>query len=195
MCRYRPGTAVSSQFEGGRVDFGFLMPNDTPAEWISPLLAIQSSASVVQLGSMSNGGLPRRRRSRTTLHSCWRSGNGQVVLAEGGSGGSLAASRSASAAGSRAPAGALVGTSMHQLRQLLSVVDAAWQDASSAEQRVCLLTEQVASRSQCPWAIGGGKWKSGQGSTSVLFAAWRAPVATSISSVSPRPSMIRPVGG
>ena len=27
-----PGTAVSSQFEGGRVDFGFLLPGDTPAE-------------------------------------------------------------------------------------------------------------------------------------------------------------------
>ena len=117
----------------------------------------------------------RRRRSGTMLHSYWRIGTTSWRIAETGSGGSLAASLSASAAGSRVLASALVGASNDQLRQLLLVADAAWQDASSAKQRVRLLTEQVASRSQCPWAIGVGEVEVREGSSRYLSRCMRCP--------------------
>lgn len=162
-----PKTTVSSQFEGARVDFGFQLPSDSPAE--RALLEDLKQRICRELGEFIYAD-----DSTTTLEDhvaqLLDKQHATLALAESGSGGSLAASFSASPAAARVLAGAFVGADNEQLRKLLAVPETAWEAAASAEQQVRLLAEHAAQRTRGSWAIGVGEVESSDGTANVLVA-------------------------
>ena len=141
---------VSSQFEGGRVDFTFAFPDDSAGhreqlerlkqqtvECLGDYIYATDEATTLEQHVV---GLLEQRRVTLTL-------------AEAGSGGSLAAALDGVARAERQVLGAYVARTGERLRQLLRVPDAQWQAAPSAADQTNLLAKELAAATSASWAV------------------------------------------
>ncbi len=114
-----PDIMVSSQFEGGRVDFTFSLPDDTPRD--------RARLEELKGKIMKHLGESVYTDDETTLEECvvklLETRGETLALAEAGSGGSLAAALSSADASKDVLAGAYFAPTVEKLRRLLGVSD------------------------------------------------------------------------
>ena len=141
--------AVSSQFEGGRVDFTFSLPDDT--EGGRKRLALLKDKIIEQLGDSIYAD------DDSTLEECVANllakRGEKLVLLESASGGSLAAALGAHHGSHDVLAGAFVAPSEDKLRQLLQVPDDRWDGSLSSPDRIGLLATRAVEVTGSAWAI------------------------------------------
>lgn len=144
---------VNSQFEGGRVDFTFSLPNDTPQDRIR-LEALKTK--IVEY--LADYVYAFDETSLETHVAKLLEGRGATLaLAEAGSGGSLVAGVSGADGVDRVLAGAFVAPTEEQLRRLLRVPDAKWTGAATSVQRTALLAQAAAEATGSRWAVAVGE--------------------------------------
>jgi len=154
---------VSSQFEGSRVDFTFSLPNDTQQD--KARLQELKDKITEHLGEYiyAEGEISLEEHVLKLLEAR----GATLVLAEVGSGGSLAAALSNAEGASRVLAGAYIAPTMEQLRRLLHVRDEHWSGRTSRSQRIEQLATAAADAT-CPaarrtgsqWAVAVGEvWR------------------------------------
>jgi nicotinamide-nucleotide amidase len=156
---------VTSQFDGGgRVDFGFQLRTDTP-ENRGRLDSIKQKV-VGELGGYIYADDPavtledRIVQRMETRHV-------RIALAEVGSGGSLIASLSASAAAGRIRPEAYVATSNDELHRLLACPDDAWRNAKDSEEQAVLLAARVSEMTRCDCVVAVGEVENRDNAPSV----------------------------
>jgi nicotinamide-nucleotide amidase len=149
-----PGLTQSSQFEGGRVDFTFSLPDDTPAGRAQ--LEKLKEAILQHLGDHVYADDNESLESHV-LRLVAKDG-GAITLVEAGSGGSLAAALLGEGRDAkRLVAGALAAPRFEELRQLLDPLPRPWNPAASDAEKMTLLAEAGASRTGSLWAIAVGE--------------------------------------
>lgn len=148
-----PGLTQSSQFEGGRVDFTFSLPDDT-AEARAQLDQLKEGI-LRHLGEYvyadGNGSLESH-----VLRLLAEDG-GTITLVEVGSGGSLAAALlSEGHAADRLVAGGFAAPRFEEVRQLLGPLSSAWDSAATSADKTALLAAAAAARTHSRWVIAVG---------------------------------------
>jgi len=156
---------VSSQFEGGRVDFTFAFPDDT-AENRARLEQLKQQ-TIDCLGDCIYATDDATTLEQHVLDLLRRRGV-TLAIAEAGSGGSLAAALDGVEGAESQVLGAYVARSADRLRQLLRVPDPKWAAVPAAAERTNLLAHELAAASAASWAIVVGDVQPGErGATSV----------------------------
>jgi len=159
---------VSSQFQGGRVDFTFSLPNDTQRDRARLQELKQKITEHLGEYIYADGEISLEEHVLKLLEAR----GATLVLAEVGSGGSLAAALSSADGAHRVLAGAYVAPTMEQLRRLLHVRDDRWTDITSRRQRIERLATAAADATGSQWAVAVGEaWpdESGAGYVDVAF--------------------------
>ncbi|NLX96337.1 MAG: hypothetical protein GXY83_09180 [Rhodopirellula sp.] len=139
---------VSSQFDGGRVDYTFALPDDTP----------QGRARLQQLKRHIQEHLGDHVYGEGTISleehivSLLNNKGMTLALAEVGSGGSVAAALGGVEGARDYLAGAFTATTEEKLHSLLEVDKGAWR-RSAAEPRLQLLAAAAAERAVSQWAL------------------------------------------
>jgi nicotinamide-nucleotide amidase len=144
---------LSSQFEGGRVDFTFSLPDDTSQD--RARLDELKNKILKHLGDYvyADDDTSLEQRVVQMLEA-----RGEMVsLAEVESGGSLAAGLNTADGANRVLAGAYVAPTEEQLRRLLRVPDDKWTDGLSSTQRTELLALAAAELTGSTWAVAVGE--------------------------------------
>lgn len=153
---------TSSQFEGGRVDFTFSLPNDTPED--RARLKEMKTGIVKYLGENIYA-----EDETTSLEDCvvkLLAARGQTLaLAEIGSGGALAAALNGAKDAERVLAGAHVAPTQERLRHLLGLPRET-SDSNPTQRFAQAAAEEAAS----PWAVAVGEVGRANGGSSVEVA-------------------------
>ncbi|MFZ2149147.1 MAG: molybdopterin-binding protein [Sedimentisphaerales bacterium] len=150
------GITVSSQFQGSRVDFTFSLPDDTQRD--RARLQELKHRITEHLGEYiyADGETSLEEHVLKLLEAR----GATLVLAEVGSGGSLAAALSNTEGARRVLAGAYVAPTMEQLRRLLHVSDEHWTGITSRGQRIEQLATAAADATGSQWAVAVGEaWR------------------------------------
>jgi nicotinamide-nucleotide amidase len=148
-----PGVMVSSQFDGGRVDFTFSLPDDTPAE--------RQRLDALKRAILQHLGDSVYADGKTSLEQVvvrlLQARGASLALAEAASCGSLAAGLSGVEGADRVLAGCYAAPNEAALRRLLQVSDEQWRSGASSDQRTQLLAAAAAAAtgSQAAVAVGG----------------------------------------
>jgi hypothetical protein len=139
----------TSQFEAGRVDFTFALPNDGP----------EDRARLEQLRQEFHqhlGEFIYADDATTTLEDCVSAqllaARHTIAVVEVGSGGNLAAALCHTRCAAQVVAGAIVAPTEDQLRTVLGIADEAWNDLPGSG-RLELLATIAAQRTKSPWSI------------------------------------------
>lgn len=153
---------TSSQFEGGRVDFTFSLPNDTPED--------RARLNELKTGIVQYLGASIYAEDETTsLEDCvvkLLAARGQTLaLAEIGSGGALAAALNGAKDAERVLAGAHVAPTPERLRHLLGIRQQP-SDGNPTQQVAQAAAEEATSQ----WAIAVGEARRTDGNSSVEVA-------------------------
>jgi nicotinamide-nucleotide amidase len=160
-----PDVTESSQFEGGRVDFTFTLPDDTP----------QGRARLQELKQkiVKYLGDNIYADDETSLEShvinLLEARGATLALAEVGSGGTFAAALSGVDSAHRVLAGAYVAPTEDTLRKLLGVTDS---------QRLERLADAVAGKTANRWVIVVGEARRDEGNASYVTVLFRKPDGT-----------------
>jgi len=159
---------VSSQFQGGRVDFTFSLPNDTQRD--RARLQELKHKITEHLGEYiyADGEISLEEHILKLLEAR----GATLVLAEVSSGGSLAAALSNAEGAQQVLTGAYVAPTMEQLRHLLHVRDDDWTEITSHGQRIERLATAAADATASQWAVAVGEARrdeSGAGYVDVIF--------------------------
>jgi len=163
-----PDIIVSSQFQGSRVDFTFLLPDDTP----------QNRARLQQLKQKIMKHLAEYvyADDETSLEEHvlkLLEVRGQTLgLAETSSAGSVSSALSKAAGADRVLAGAYIALTVEKLRRLLGVPDERWASSTSHRQKIEQLATAAADATASQWAVAVGEtWpdKSGNAYVDVAF--------------------------
>ena len=162
-----PDVMVFSQFQGGRVDFTFSLPDDTPGD--RALLQELKQKIMEHLGDYiyadSDMSLEEHIVKLLEAHKV------TLALAEVGSGGSLAAALSGADAGHKVLAGAYIAATVEKLRRLLGVPNDRWAGSTSRSQKVEQLAAAAAEATASQWAVGVGEvWRDESGAAYVDVA-------------------------
>jgi len=163
-----PDITVSSRFEGGRVDFTFSLPDDTPRG--RARLQELKREITKHLGEYVYADDETSLEQRVVELLQARSAT--LALAEVGSGGALAAALSSTAGADKIMAGAYVAPTEEKLRRLLGVRDEQWVDSASPNERTEQLAKVVADATGASCAVAVGQmWrdKSGASYVNVVF--------------------------
>jgi nicotinamide-nucleotide amidase len=148
-----PDVILFSQFEGGRVDFTFSRPGDTPQD--------RARLEELKKGILKYLGDSVYGEGETSLEQhvvrLLEARKEKLALVEAGSGGSLAAGLSAAEGAQRVLTGAYVAPSDDALRRLLRVSDEKWAPATSGGQRAKLLATAAAELTGSQWVIAVGE--------------------------------------
>jgi molybdenum cofactor synthesis domain-containing protein len=162
---------VSSQFEGGRVDFTFSLANDTP----------QDRARLQELKQKIRGHLGENvyADDETTLEECviglLEARGATLALAEVGSGGSLAAALSEADVEHRVLVGAYIAPTIEKLQRLLGVQSENGTGNASSAQQVEQLARATAGAADSQIAIAVGQaWRDENGAA-YLAVAFKLP--------------------
>jgi nicotinamide-nucleotide amidase len=163
-----PDVTVSSQFQGGRVDFTFSLLNDTLRD--RARLQELKQKIMKHLGEYvyADGEISLEEHVLKLLEAR----GATLVLAEVSSGGSLAAALSSADGAHQVLAGAYVAPTMEKLRRLLGVRDDQWTSSTSRGQRIERLAKAAADATSSQWAVAVGEaWqdKNGAGYVDVAF--------------------------
>lgn len=169
----------TSQFEAGRVDFTFSLPQDR-AEDRARLEQLRAEMHA-QLGEYIYADDPH-----TTLEDCvaapLRARGERIALAEIGSGGGVAAALSHVAAADEVLAGAFVAPSAGRLRLLLAVPDDTWSQ-TDPPRHLELLARQVARQAGAAWSVAVGPPEEDPATGATYVTMWiRQPDGASHSS-------------
>jgi nicotinamide-nucleotide amidase len=162
---------VSSQFEGGRVDYTFTLPDDTP----------QGRARLEELKQqiLKHLGDHVYAADQTSLEDhvlhLLAKRNATLALAEIGSGGVLAASLSSVESARGVLVGAYVAPAGETLRRLLEVPDEPWNNATTDRERIERLAAAAAERTGSVWAIAAGQVRQEQAGAAYVDVAIRTP--------------------
>ena len=162
---------LSSQFEGGRVDFTFSLPDDTP----------QDRARLRQLEQkiLAHLGDHVYADDATSLEACvvglLAARQATLALAEVASGGSLAAGLNDADGSEAVLAGAFMAPTEEKLRRLVHAADDRWGQSTSGAQKVELLARAVAQATGSQWAVAVGEARQKQGGARYVEAVVRGP--------------------
>jgi len=161
-----PDVITSSQFAGGRVDFTFTLPDDTPQN--------RTRLAQLQREIMKHVGEHIYATGDVSLEQTvgrLLAGRGETLaLAEVGSGGALAATLSATEEARPLLGGACVAPTTEKLRRLLGV------SASASKQReVEILAEAAAKAAAAPWAVAVGEIVRDADRATYVNVAFRSP--------------------
>jgi nicotinamide-nucleotide amidase len=163
-----PDIMVSSQFEGGRVDFTFSLPEDTPQD--------RERLQELKQEIMKHLGEYIYADDETSLEEhvlkLLKARSERLALAEAGSGGSLAAALSSADADGLVLAGAFVAPTVEKLCRLLKIDNDNPTGSASAEQKIKRLVLAVADATASQWAIAVGEVsrdENGSGYVEVVF--------------------------
>ncbi len=163
--------SLSSQFEGGRVDFTFMLPDDTPED--RARLGELKQKIEQHLGDYLYAA------DETSLEKhvldLLGAGGATLALAEAGSGGSLAAALSGVDGAERVLAGAFVAPNERKLRRLLGVAEDKWSGATSSVQRTELLATAAAERTGSEWAVAAGEAQRDEDGSCFVQVVTRKP--------------------
>ncbi len=166
-----PGVTLSSQFEGGRVDFTFSLPNDTPQD--------RAQLQHLKQEILKHLGDHVYADDDTSLEQCvvklLETRGATLALAEAGSGGALAAGLTAADGSDRVLAGAYVASTEEKLRRLLRVPDDKWAGCTSDPKKVNLLASAAAERTGNSWTVVVGEPRLGAGGDRCVEVALKPP--------------------
>lgn len=165
-----PDVTVTSLFEGGRVDFTFALPGNTPADQArlkrlgESLREHLNEYLYADDGSTLEDVVVRKLLAR----------GGSLVLVEVGSGGHLAAAFSLAKGTDRLLAGAYTAPTGEAMARLLQIAPA--HPAHSGEEQVKVLASAAAKLARSEWAIAVGPIEpDGRGGKRV-WVAFQSPV-------------------
>jgi nicotinamide-nucleotide amidase len=163
-----PDMTIFSQFEGGRVDFTFLLPDDTPRN--RARLDDLKQKILEHLGDFVYADDETTLEERVAKLLAAR--GERLAIAEVGSGGGLAAALGGTELARDVLAGAFVAPSEQALRRMLGMADEAWAGAATSGGKAGLLALRTAHATGGDWAIVVGEVRrdqSGAGSMEVVF--------------------------
>jgi nicotinamide-nucleotide amidase len=162
---------VSSQFEGGRVDFTFMLPEDTPR--VRARLQELKKEIIKHLGEYIYAD------DETTLEEhvlkLLKARGERLALAEAGSGGSLVAALSSADTDGQVLAGAFVAPTVDKLRRLLNLDNGDPTGSASADQRIRRLALAVANATASQWAIAVGDTRRDENGSGYVDVAFKLP--------------------
>ena len=166
-----PDVTVSSQFEGGRVDFTFSLPDDTPQD--RARLQELKQKIVKHLGDNIYG------EGETSLEAhvikLLEARGAMLTLVEIGSGGSLAATLSGADGSQRVLAGAYFAPTEDIMRRLLGVSDNDWTKSASPSQKVERLAVAAADKTASHWLLVVGEVRRDEGNAGYVTVIFRQP--------------------
>jgi nicotinamide-nucleotide amidase len=166
-----PDIAVSSQFEGGRVDFTFSLPEDTP-QYKARLKELEQKI-MKHLGEYiyadDETSLEQRVLGLLKAHGQ------KLALAEVGSGGSLTAALSSADADGQILAGAFVAPTLEKLYSLLKIDYENPAGRESSDQRIKRLALAVANATESQWAVAVGDARQDQNGSGYVEVAFKPP--------------------
>jgi nicotinamide-nucleotide amidase len=166
-----PDITVSSQFEGGRVDFTFSLPGDTPGE--------QARLQKLKQKIMEHLGEYVYADNETSLEEhvvkLLEGRDATLALAEVGSGGSLAAALSGADSTHRVLAGAYIAPTTEKLRHLLRVSGDNWAGSKSRSEKIEQLAVAAANATASQWAVAVGETWADESGTIYVDVAFKLP--------------------
>ncbi len=167
-----PDVLVSSQFEGGRVDFTFSLPDDN-AENRSRLEALKQKTAECL------GDYIYAYDETTTLEqhvlTLLEQRQATLALAEAGSGGTLAAALDGVEGAERLLLGAYVARTNARLRSLLRVPDEKWSAPAAPVEKTKLLATELAAATSAQWAIVVGDAQRDERGATFVEVVFRHP--------------------
>jgi nicotinamide-nucleotide amidase len=166
-----PDIAVSSQFEGGRVDFTFSLPQDSAKD--RERLKELEQKITQHLGEYIYADNETSLEQRVL--GLLRAHGQKLALAEAGSGGSLTAALSNADADGQVLAGAFVAPTVEKLCRLLKIDYDNPADGESADQRIKRLALAVADATKSQWAVAVGDARRDQNGSGYVEAAFKLP--------------------
>ena len=160
---------VSSQFEGGRVDFTFSLPEDTPHD--------RARLQELKEKILDHLGENVYADDETTLEECvvrlLEARGAKLSLAEAGSGGSLTAALSEADRERVVLAGAYVAPTIEKLCRLLGVQSEDRTDESSSIQQIERLAEATADVTDSQFAVVVGQARRDDNGAAYVDVAFR----------------------
>ncbi|NLF71613.1 MAG: hypothetical protein GX575_21485 [Candidatus Anammoximicrobium sp.] len=163
---------VSSQFDGGRVDFTFSLPTDNA----------KNRARLEDLKQKTTaclGDFIYACDETTTLEqhvlTLLEQRQATLAIAEAGSGGTLAAALDGVEGAERLLLGAYVARTNERLRNLLRVPDDQWPVAAAPVEKTRLLAAELAAATSAPWAIVVGDAERDERGASYVEVVFRHP--------------------
>ncbi len=162
---------LASQFEGGRVDFTFSLPDDTPEDRarLGDLKQKIAQHLGVYLYAFDGTSLEQH------VVSLLKKRGVTLALAEVGSGGSLAAGITDTKGADTVLAAAYVASSEDKLRRLLDVPDDKWAGATSNDEKTRLLAGAAAELTESEWAVAVGEVRQGSNGARYVEVVLRSP--------------------
>jgi len=166
-----PEIIISSQFEGGRVDFTFSLPDDTPQE--------RARLEELKQQIMKYLGEYIYADDATTLEEhvvrLLKAHSLTLALAEAGSGGSLAAAISSADGHSEVLAGAYMAPTVEKLRNMLRIGDDIRAGGTTESQGVEQLAVAAANAAMSQCAVAVGQRRLNQNGESYVDVAFKLP--------------------
>lgn len=144
-----PDVVTSSQFQGGRVDFTFTLPDDTP-ENRARLQTLKNQIAKYLGDNMYGEGDVSLEQHIVNLLTARGE---RLALAEAGSGGHLAAALSDADNAGRVLQGAYMAPTVESLGRMLNVPDAAWTAGTPPGEKAKLLAAAAAKATGCQWVV------------------------------------------
>ncbi len=166
-----PDIIISSQFEGGRVDFTFSLSDDTPQE--------RARLEELKKQIMKYLGEYIYADNETTLEEhvvgLLKAHSLTLALAETGSGGSLAAAISSADGGHEVLAGAYMAPTVEKLRNMLRIGDDIWAGNTTDSQRAEQLAIAAADAAVSKCAVAVSQRQQNQSGDSYVEVAFKLP--------------------
>jgi nicotinamide-nucleotide amidase len=165
---------LTSQFENGRVDFTFLLPEDNE----------QNRARLDELkrGILQHLGQYVYAEDESSLEqrilALLGESAGTLALVEAGSGGSLFTGFGGLEATRRRLTGDFVAPAEDKLRQMLRVPAAQWVSATASEARVRLLAAAASELTGSPWIVAVGELQPADNGAAYVEVVFRSPNGT-----------------
>lgn len=167
-----PDVLVSSQFEGGRVDFTFSLPDDNA----------ENRARLEELKQKTReclGDYIYAYDETTTLEQhvlgLLEQRKATLAIAEAGTGGTLAAALHGVEGAERLLLGAYVARTNERLRNLLRVADDKWSVPATPVEKTKLLATELAAATSAQWAIVVGDVQRDERGASYVELVFRHP--------------------
>ena len=166
-----PDITVSSQFDGGRVDFTFSLPEDTPRDR-ERLLDLKQKI-------MKHLGENVYADDETSLEEhvlkLLKERGERLALAKAGSGGSLAAALSSTDGDGQILAGAYVAPTVEKLCHLLAIDNDEQPGSTSGDQKIKRLAAAAADATDSQWVVAVGETRRDENGSGYVEVAFKLP--------------------
>jgi nicotinamide-nucleotide amidase len=166
-----PDVILSSQFEGGRVDFTFSLPDDTSQD--RERLRELKQKIVQHLGD--NMYADDETSFEAHVIKQLETRGATLTLVEIGSGGSLASAMNGANGADRVLTGAYVAPTQEKMRHLLGVSDNDWSSARSVGEKTEQLAIAAFQTTESQWVLVVGEVRTNEGNTGFITVVFRRP--------------------